>query len=127
MSTFKAEHTPEPWSADNHGAIGHIDADGRGHFIAFGFKPPDARRTVVCVNACRGIPTETLEAGVVVIPTEVAQTAAQAIDELLRLAEQNPFLSPQPGALERLMSARKALSAFHQEESDIRGDKDADA
>lgn len=39
---------------------GHVVADGR--VVCDGTTAEDARRIVACVNACVGIPTETLEA-----------------------------------------------------------------
>lgn len=56
---------------------------------------------------------QTLESGVVVVPVEVAQTAVQAIDDMMLLANE-AGLAPQPGALERIMSAREALSRLQQ-------------
>lgn len=77
-------HSPEPWTwkssmnmdgSDPHGCIdrqgGFLDADGKqicwfgdteGYYPTAGDEPTqaDIDRIIACVNACRGIPTESL-------------------------------------------------------------------
>lgn len=74
-------HTPEPWRAskvnqtivadlrpEDAGAGGHADVDYYGgYLIAESIrKTADRDRIVACVNACKGIPNEFLDAGVVI-------------------------------------------------------------
>ena len=83
------QHTPWPWrlhpcipvtieSEDpyGHGPMRVADMRGWGHLtgigtcnfdneLAFAIQCANARRIVACVNACEGIPTEALEAGVI--------------------------------------------------------------
>ena len=72
---MSAKWTPEPWHIEN---LWHVlSEDGRliagcgGHDSnipgdnTFQDNQTNARRIVACVNACAGIPTEALEAGVV--------------------------------------------------------------
>lgn len=66
-------HSPEPWKTDFwlDGPMRVVDAEGEdvcGVIIEFGgfsspiySKPENMERIVACVNACEGIPTETLE------------------------------------------------------------------
>lgn len=65
-----AEHSPEPWStqlirgeddmARSVVVCGLFDANGKR--VADFLCDPDLNRIVACVNACKGIPIETLEA-----------------------------------------------------------------
>lgn len=60
------EHMAEPWHVDDGGdgeimiwgGTGAVDVPDIGEI----YNNADARRIVACVNACAGIPTETLEA-----------------------------------------------------------------
>lgn len=67
-------HTPEPWRVDSQGVARVTSQDGRrlvasagGHSSNVDFEAVDAEnkanafRIVACVNACRGVPTESLE------------------------------------------------------------------
>lgn len=56
------QHSPEPWSI--HYDLGDI-IDSGGHYITRTSERLDTERIVVCINACRGISNEELEAGVV--------------------------------------------------------------
>ena len=64
-----SEHTKDPWSVEadpNCDAATLLDADGndtilRGDYQDWWVTKADARRIVACVNACKGIATETLE------------------------------------------------------------------
>lgn len=77
-------HSPEPWSvgAEEGSSNGHIGAyrlvtaaDGSlvGHLWpdANSATAENAARILACVNACRGIPTETLRRCVSVVPVVV--------------------------------------------------------
>jgi hypothetical protein len=62
-------HSPEPWAVSKQfpGYVCRFDGT-RWVQIAYVGSPQspcadDARRIVACVNACEGVPTETLEAG----------------------------------------------------------------
>jgi hypothetical protein len=60
------EHTKTPWTADKHPDAGYYQMHGQpgtNYIIALASKQADARRIVVCVNACEGIPTKLLEQG----------------------------------------------------------------
>lgn len=67
------EHTPEPWSAErdegmlylltqDRRVIALLSDDERALTSGLEGTEADARRIVACINACVGIPTETLEA-----------------------------------------------------------------
>ena len=63
------EHTPEPWfwDAGDHGIDSsqpycHVYVDDE-TTITTDISATNARRIVACVNACKGIETETLEGG----------------------------------------------------------------
>lgn len=58
MTTMK--HTPEPWTLNCSGVF-----DPKGERVCDRIAEHDARRMVACVNACRGLPTEALEAHLV--------------------------------------------------------------
>ncbi len=63
----KAQHTPGPWSRNGnriHGESGSLVAT-IAYFREASIEIGNARRIVACVNACEGISTEALEAGVV--------------------------------------------------------------
>lgn len=62
------KHTPEPWQVhqDASGDVFISSAETSFHIAEIGSEDdeaviPDARRIVVCVNACRGLPTDELE------------------------------------------------------------------
>jgi transposase len=55
-----SNHTPEPWINCGTQKEDVRDADGFGICKA---RTNDARRIVACVNACKGLTTESLEAG----------------------------------------------------------------
>ena len=61
--TEQMRYTPGPW-----------------RFVEKGRGWRDARRTVACVNACEGIPTEALEAGVVRELIDAAESALFALE-----------------------------------------------
>lgn len=57
-------HTPEPWVVD----LRHITADEYDFYVAICYGPKgrfNARRIAAAVNACQGISTGALQAGVV--------------------------------------------------------------
>lgn len=62
MSNDKPEYPPEPWNIheDEEGGLFLQGSDGSGTHTFEAM-----RRIVACVNACQGISTEALEAGVV--------------------------------------------------------------
>ncbi|WP_273380431.1 hypothetical protein [Symbiobacterium thermophilum] len=60
----------------------------------------DARRIVASVNACLGTPTETLEAGVVVVPVEVAREYVES-----------HRVPPTPNAAENQRRIERAIAA----------------
>lgn len=75
------KHTPEPWYELNTGnhqglIISEITTDN----VAVTYAKKDARRIVAAVNACRGIGTEALEAGVV---KDLIKSARAVLDLLL--------------------------------------------
>lgn len=103
--TTETEHTPERWQFN---AFGSRGGDGPSHFriwagditnggaiantVAYGrTDEANARRIVACVNACKGIATETLEKGslnrdaadMLAIATSMADRLAEA-ERLLR-------------------------------------------
>jgi hypothetical protein len=57
----ESKHHPEPWSNES----GDL-CDATGHVLAFDYEMEKSERVraAACVNACAGIPTEALEAGV---------------------------------------------------------------
>jgi hypothetical protein len=58
-------HSPEPWSLKRVAGCDRVhDANGRDleYASADGFDQQDIVRIIACVNACKGIPTEQLEA-----------------------------------------------------------------
>lgn len=68
-----AEHTPEPWTYCG-GGFSYVE-DAKSEFVICSMRHPqgqfwlnheaNARRIIACVNACKGIGTEALEAAVV--------------------------------------------------------------
>jgi len=74
-----AEHSPEPWaSVIEFDRVAIRDQDGRkivGEMYGRDEDEANARRAVACVNACRGIPTESLEGGIV--PGEILALIAK--------------------------------------------------
>ena len=65
------KHSPEPWKVAEHGSSRRPAAviSAKGHTVAemphingVALSAADAHRIAACVNACRGIPTEALEA-----------------------------------------------------------------
>lgn len=95
-----SEHTKEPWKLCTHGnndsplgnTLGyHIEAeDGteEGRLIVWEqITEAEGRRIVACVNACAGIPTETLESD----GTEIACNYA-SLQTLEKMAEQRDKL-----------------------------------
>ena len=74
MPNSNDAHTPEPWALTTKldGFALEIRNRNRDLILAWpAHGPPnniDARRIVACVNACEGIPTETLERGRVYAP-----------------------------------------------------------
>ena len=103
-----SEHTPEPWILPSE-IIGEdriIESEDMAviatvhTYTDFGKKPArdaNARRIVVCVNACKGISTETLENNCIDI-------ARDAVAMAIKLFETRQDLS-----LRYLENARKAL------------------
>ena len=55
-------HTPEPWQVSA-GSQDYTGLCNKDKSIGTGISQVDARRIVACVNACAGIPTESLESG----------------------------------------------------------------
>ena len=59
------QHTPGPWVDDGYAHIGAVNDQLNGGYLIALCEGPDraanARRIVACVNACAGIPTESLE------------------------------------------------------------------
>ncbi len=71
------KHSSEPWVQDDLLIWGADEA------LVTRANYADARRIVAAVNACRGIPTEALEAGALRQIIEIADTAAETLDCLL--------------------------------------------
>ena len=76
-----AKHTPEPWVYAEGGKYPEIyssggilicDWDDRNDCVEAP-STEDGERIVACVNACKGIPTEALEFGVVMVMTSAAE------------------------------------------------------
>jgi septation ring formation regulator EzrA len=92
-----SEHTQEPWISAGKGALDTI-SDQFGSRIAqcmnkyedeprnYQVDYENARRIVACVNACAGIPTETLEAPTTILKGLNLQT--ERVDALLHEHEQ---------------------------------------
>jgi hypothetical protein len=77
----ETKHSPEPWRADVDDPSDILDASGAACASGWSFDEPggwfrqepaeaNARRIVACVNACAGIPTEEVEAGVLALTVE---------------------------------------------------------
>ena len=86
------QHTPEPWRTDAKGGFPQDVHDADDNLVAAcseaNFGDANARRIVVCVNACAGITTENLEDNVSV--KELAHRYNKTIrqrDELLEHLE----------------------------------------
>jgi len=65
MIDYIATHTPEPWVAVPVAAGSPewgVLRQGEKAFVLIGAEKADAIRTAACVNACKGWPTEALEA-----------------------------------------------------------------
>ena len=96
--TEQMHHTPGPWRvvekgqgwgdswreiwAGNHAVVradGYYSSKYDGYEFGVAISEPNARRIVACVNACDGIPTEALEAGVVRKLIEAATETALAL------------------------------------------------
>ena len=85
-----SEHSPEPWTGTAHN-VDHVslhDAEGRYITKSTHYKDsepfgsvsfPDAQRIVACVNACKGIPTEALDAGVIARLLGIASDAVSGL------------------------------------------------
>ncbi len=94
-----AEHSPEPWRSeygneegpdDSFGEFYRIlaaDADTDFDEIVRVGDEADARRIVACVNACRGVPTEALETGIVL---EAIYAFRSLAERLARRAGRDP-------------------------------------
>lgn len=77
---MKPNHTPEPWY-EGHSSSGQgiVISENDGKSIAVTYDDKDASRIVACVNACTGIPTEALEAGVIGEVKDALQHAASSV------------------------------------------------
>lgn len=69
-----SDHTPEPWEWE--GEIERITGPD-GATIADVTTVGNARRIVACVNACDGIPTASLEAGIINLGMDTINALAQ--------------------------------------------------
>ena len=93
-----SKHTPEPWQAhqDASGDVFISSAATSFHIAEIGSEDddtaiPDARRIVACVNACKGVDTDLLEAGELDKPTMLVMQENKDLkrrcDELLAALE----------------------------------------
>ena len=97
--TPKATHTPEPWTMDLHYVVAPDPAGvypdiyiaeiaGEDSSEPPRIAPPEqqianGRRLVAAVNACKGIPTHTLEEGVIEELLEMLDWATEILEEWL--------------------------------------------
>lgn len=86
------KHTPEPWQGINDTVcdaqdktIAHVLTS---QYEPDGFLSTDARRIVACVNACRGISTEQLEA-----VSHFGIVGAQTTDKLALIKQRDDLLA----------------------------------
>jgi len=110
------KHTAEPWRAGaGTGGKGSIVADEAvpemngsdaidyygGHLIAESMVPRNIRRAVACVNACRGIPIEVLEAnasgGLTYLVADQIDARVERSKLIALLRELVDIEGPQPG------------------------------
>ena len=61
----RAHQTPGPWVVRHDKGMHHINGNQSRTPVASAYRDLDAHRIVAAVNACEGISTEVLEAGVV--------------------------------------------------------------
>ena len=83
-------HSPEPWSVDPTDQEDIHDGNGKWVVCADRYQPVDmsienAERIVACVNACKGIPTEDLQDGV--IPMHLGKIDPDLAEKLQAIKE----------------------------------------
>lgn len=112
------QHTPEPWTVQGwrssltesgYSIEAHAGTDDLGDFT----RPEDARRAVAAVNACVGLSTDALEAGVVAQMLEALQAQHNALDLLfarLITLDKNFFPSQSGAPWEALLKGNAAIA-----------------
>lgn len=111
MSEHSAEHTPEPWHADDYtvfanwtGRGGDVVADCGDSEHEADEQDANARRIVATVNACAGIPTASLEQGVVAKLVKALELGEQAWSQALA----NQYGQPREQVREPVLNAMRA-------------------
>lgn len=88
------EHTKEPWQTWGSVHSGNVYVvpkpySGAGNIALF-CKPEDAARATACLNACHGIPTEALEAGIVGDMVEALRDTTASLTAAVSLLGRGP-------------------------------------
>jgi hypothetical protein len=82
MTTATVDHTPEPWRLfkghlSGYGAFPFAVADDDDETSVLQGTVPNLKRAVAAVNACKGIPTSSLEGGVIEVLLQALKTVKE--------------------------------------------------
>lgn len=107
------QHTPEPRNTFRDGTTFIVMSAQGDAVIAGDAAIEDARRIVACVNACKGIPTETLEANGQIKDWEV-QAPPAIVEQMAAALEQarHAWVSDSPEQVAAFNTVVAALAAY---------------